>query len=228
MFPGYRLLRSDRTASARGGRRAAAAAVRGGGVAIIYRESLTVTVLSKSGSGPCESLWVSVSGGGQRSATVGVVYRPPSTSISDAIEELHNQLQSALSRGKSLFCLGDMNINLLQSDGPGVRSYLAVLNDLNLSQLVSKPTHHHPKDSLIDHIITSEHGLESSVTILPVPIADHLTAIVRSSFPRQRQRPKPFTVRPWDRVRWGAVCLDLLCSNWGPKLYQLTTNFRRF
>ena len=220
VFPGYRLLRRDRATSSRGGR--GAAAVRGGGVAIIYRESLTATVLSASGSGPFESLWVSVSGNGRRSATVGVVYRPPSRSVPDAMSELHNQLQSAVSRGKSVFCLGDFNINLLRSDGPGVRSYQSVLSDLNLFQLVTTPTHHHPTDSLIDHIITNVPGLESSVTVLPVPIADHLTVIVRASFRRKRQRPKPFTVRPWDKVQWDAMCLDLLRSDWEP-VYIATT-----
>ena len=215
VFPGYRLLRRDREAPTGVGG-GATAAPRGGGVAIIYRESLTVTVLSASGSGPCESLWASVSGNGHRSATVGVVYRPPSSSVADAVDELHDQLRSAVSRGKSVFCLGDMNINLLRPDGPGVRSYQSVLNDLNLFQLVTMPTHHHPIDSLIDHIITNVPDLESSVTVLPVPIADHLTIIVRASFRRQRHRPKPFTMRPWGGVKWDEVCLDLLLSDWGP------------
>ena len=101
-------------------------------MAIIYRESLTMTVLSVPGGGPCESLWVSVSGRGHRSATVGVVYRPPSSSVTDAVDELHDQLQSVVSLGKPVFCLGDININLLRADGPGVRRYQSVLSDLNL------------------------------------------------------------------------------------------------
>ena len=55
-----------------------------------------------------------------------------------------------------------------------------------------------------------------------MPIADHLTIMVRSSFSRQRLRHKPFTVRPWGRVQWDKVCLDLLCSDWGP-MYEASS-----
>ena len=40
-----------------------------------------------------------------------------------------------------------------------------------------------------------------------VPIADDLTVIVRTSFHRQRYRPKPFTVRPWNRVGTVGRCV---------------------
>ena len=74
IFPGYRVERRDRRAPPGGGRRSAG---RGGGVAVIYRAELTAAVLPIPSAGPCKTLWLSISGGGRRSATVGVVYRPP-------------------------------------------------------------------------------------------------------------------------------------------------------
>ena len=121
-----------------------------------------------------------------------------------------------------MFCLGDFNINLLRSDGPDVRPYLSVLNHLNLFQLVTAPTHHHPTESLIDHIITNVPGLEPSVTVLPVPIADHLTVIVRTSFHRERHTSKsfkPFTTRLWRKVNWDALSVDILYADWS-SLYE--------
>ena len=213
VFPGYRLVRRDRpaqpgcTTSHR---------QRGGGVAILYRECLNVTVLNITSDGAaCESLWVSVAGKGHRSTTVGVVYRPPSQSLSDGLNSLQNQLHDALILGKVTFCLGDLNIDLLRPDGPGVRRYWSILNDLSLFQLVKTATHLSPSETLLDHIITNVPNLETSIQVPPVPIADHRTVIVRAPFRRLRHRPSPFSVRPWRKTNWDALCLELLLTDWG-------------
>ena len=74
---------------------------RGGGVAILYKQSLKVSVLPISSDTPAlESLWVTVTGAGQRSAIVGAFYRPPSQPMSAGIEELHDELRTALSYGR--------------------------------------------------------------------------------------------------------------------------------
>ena len=211
MFPGYRIERRDRPADPAGGRRAA---VRGGGVAIIYREHLTASVLPISTAGSCETLWISISGGGRRSATVGVVYRAPSVPVAGAVGDLHDQLHAALSYGKPTFCLGDTNINLLRPDGPGVRQYNSALHELDLLQLVKTPTHLEPSHSLIDHIITNVPDLDATVLQPPDVIADHLTVIVRAPFRRLSRRPAPFSARSWRKVNWDAVCLDFLCADW--------------
>ena len=61
VFPGYRILRRDRAAPSEESRRAAPS--RGGGVAILYRDTLNVTVLLVASSGPCETLWVTSAAG---------------------------------------------------------------------------------------------------------------------------------------------------------------------
>ena len=217
VFPGYRTVRRDRPAPSEGRRRAAPS--RGGGVAILCRDTLRVTVLPVASAGPCETLWVSVSGRGHRSVTVGVAYRPPSSSLSDSLDDLYTQLQAVVCAGKPVFLLGDFNINLLRPTESCVRRYLSVLSDLNLSQLVTQPTR---DDSLIDHVITNVTELApTAAEVLPESIADHRTIIVRPPFRRERHRPKPFTTRLWRRVNWDALCLDLLCADW-EALYDAT------
>ena len=211
IFPGYRIVRRDRSSPHGGGRRSAG---RGGGVAVIYREELTAAVLPIPSVGPCETLWLSISGGGRRSATVGVVYRPPSSPVAGAVDDLHDQLRAARGYGKPVFCLGDTNINLLRPDGPGVRQYRAALHELDLTQLVTEPTHLEPTGSLIDHIVTDVPDLTATVVAPPDLIADHLTVIVRAPIRRPSRRPAPFTARLWRKVNWDAVCLDLLRADW--------------
>ena len=216
VFPGYKLLRRDRPLSDRL-RSRTAKTNRGGGVAILCRESLKCVALPiVSSEETCESLWVTVSGGGRCSATVGVMYRPPSYLSSDSLAVIHDQLREAAAIGKPLFCLGDFNIDLLRPDSPAVRHYTSILSDLNLFQLVKTPTHLHPSASLIDHIITTVPRLENNVTVLPVPIADHLTTILCAPIKRLRSRPQSFRARCWNKVNWNALCLHLLLADWAP------------
>ena len=65
--------------------------------------------------------------------TVGVAYRPPSSSLSDSLDDLSNQLHSVTCAGKHFFLLGDFNINLLRPTESCVRRYLAMVSDLNLA-----------------------------------------------------------------------------------------------
>ena len=183
-------------------------------MATIHREELTTSVLPIPAAGPCETLWLSISGRGLRSITVGVVYRAPSTSVASAVDDLQDQLKHALGYGKPVFCLGDTNINWLQQDAPGVRQYKIALNELGLTQLVTEPTHLEPSTSLIDHIISNVPEQNASVLTSSDQIADHLTIIVRAQLRRQSRRPPPFKARPWRKVNWDAVCLSLLLSDW--------------
>ena len=181
---------------------------------MIYREELTAAVLPIPSAGPCETLWLSISGGGRRSATVGVVYRPPSSPAVGAVDDLHDQLRAARGYGNPVFCLGDLNINLLRPDGPGVRQYQAALHELDLVQLVTEPTHLEPTRSIIDHIITDI--TELTATVLPPPemIADHLTVIVRAPFRRPSRRPAGSLCALGERLT-GTPCVLTFCVRIG-------------
>ena len=99
VFPGYAMVRRDRAESTDGQR------VRGGGVAVIHREELHCQVLQTPPTSLLETLWVSVSVRGGRPAIVGVTYRPPAGSASQAVDELQEQLRDILARGKPTYLL---------------------------------------------------------------------------------------------------------------------------
>ena len=212
VFPGYRVFRQDRVFS-----RKNKAQLRGGGVAVLLADHLRAVKLDIAGTDPSvESLWLSVSGAGRSTVVIGSIYRPPGGPTTEDIENLRVQLQIALTSGKPTFVLGDFNINLLRPEAPGVRGFNTMLADLNLYQLVDKPTHLHPTPTLLDLVLTNVTGLQSSVRVLPEPIADHQPVLINVPIRRNRRRPTKVTARPWSHVDWDALCLSLLLMDWEP------------
>ena len=149
VFPGYVMVRRDRAESTEGQR------VRGGGVAVIHREEMHCQVLSTPMTSLLETLWVSVSWRGGRPAIIGVAYRPPAGSVSQAVDELQEQLRDVLARGKPTYLLGDLNIDVLNAQSSDTRRYKAALSEPNVAQLIDQPTHLRPNPSALDHIITN-------------------------------------------------------------------------
>ena len=122
--------------------------------------------------------------------------------------------ESALAIGKPLYVLGDFNVNLLISDAADSRNFNLLLNDLNLTQLVTEPTHPQPVPSLLDLAITSASVGNVEVSVLPHVVADYCPIIIRSTAPRPRHPPSAIRSRPWHRVDWNAFSLDILNADW--------------
>ena len=83
---------------------------------------------------------------------IGVLYRPPSASVSAVLDDLQSQLIHVHATDKPLYVLGDVNFDWLQQDQPGVRRYTQVLNDISVKQLVRQPTRP-VSGTLLDHVI---------------------------------------------------------------------------
>ena len=145
IFPGYSLLRCDRTKTKRN------VLCRGGGVCIIYRDSLTVEKVSiRSAASDLDCLWVQVVS--RRPIIIGVVYRPPSAAITPSLQDLSHQLTQVLAKDKPTFLLGDTNFDLLNAHKPGVSAYCQLMKDYSLSQLIKSPTHPSLIPTLQDHL----------------------------------------------------------------------------
>ena len=207
-FPGYAMVRRDRATSTQGER------VRGGGVAIIHRDSIQCQVLQTPETRLLETLWLSVTWRGGRPAVVGVAYRPPAGSVCQAIEELREQLQEVLLRERPVFLLGDMNINVLNTQGADVKRYQAALAELSVTQPIDRPTHLLPTPTSLDHIITNVKSPAARAEVIETDISDHLPIVVSAPIGRLRKLPVERTTRNWRGADWDAICLDLLLSDW--------------
>ena len=206
LFPGYAMVRRDRAVSTQGQRD------RGGGVAIIHRDSIHCQVLETPATSLLETLWLSVTWRGGRPAIVGVAYRPPTGSVCQAVDELQEQLLEILAKGKPTFLLGDMNINVLNTLASDTRRYETILSELNLTQLVDQPTHLLPTPTALDHIITNIPS--SRAEVLSTPVGDHQPIVVSAPIGRLRKLPAERAARSWGRADWDAICLDLLLADW--------------
>ena len=201
-FPGYNVLRRDRTQR------------RGGGVAFIYRTEITMKTLMMPASGPLETLWAVATWSGGLPTTVGVIYRPPDSEVTASLDHLEGQLRKAAGAGRPLFTLGDFNFNVLNAAAPGTRRYLDLICELNLAQLIDGPTHLHPTPSALDHIITNQTDPTPEASILPDSISDHQPIVTTARLPRVRRPAQWRVLRNWRRVNWNAVCLEFLLADW--------------
>ena len=111
IFPGYQVLRRDRAQPKRGRRD-----VRGGGLAVLVRDGVDVSDMKVSSptESRLESLWLTVSSSGGRSAVIGAIYRPPDGRLCQDLDALRHQLLDVIGTGKPVYFLGDLNIDLLR------------------------------------------------------------------------------------------------------------------
>ena len=173
VFPGYTVVRRDRAKSTHGRQ------VRGGGVAVIHRNDIQCQVLQTPETRLLEILWLSVTWRGARPAIIGVAYRPPAGSVCQAVEELQEQLREVLLKGKPMFLLGDLNVNILNEQDADARRYNAALDELNLVQLIDEPTHLLPTPAALDHVVTNVCVPSARARVIETAISDQGATISR-------------------------------------------------
>ncbi|KAF0309111.1 hypothetical protein FJT64_019712 [Amphibalanus amphitrite] len=175
---------------------------------------MRVAELEMPPNGPLETLWLSAAWRGGTPSTIGVVYRPPDSPVAGSIEHLEEQLRAAQCTGKPVLLLGDINFNVLDSESSPVRRYLAMLHELNMTQLVKNPTHLHPSPAALDHVVTDRLDTVASVEVLPDTISDHQPVIVSARLGRVRVPTRWRVARRWGRADWDVICLSFLEADW--------------
>ena len=161
-----------------------------------------------------ETVCITVSSTGQRSAVICAAYRPPDAPVSSSLECLQSLLLELKSLGKPLFVLGDMNFNVLNAEKHETKRYQLMLQELDLNQLISSPTHLYPTPTALDHAITNLTTVDVTTRVLQEDISDHLPIMVQTSIPKTRPIKKERVIRPWHRTDWNSLCLDIMLADW--------------
>ncbi|XP_043214665.1 uncharacterized protein LOC122378022 [Amphibalanus amphitrite] len=201
IFPGYKVIRRDR-----GGDR------RGGGVCVLYRESLRVEVLTVPSTGsPLESLWLSLCS--TTTVVIGIMYRPPSAPVTAVLDDLQSQLAHVCGTDKPLYVLGDVNFDWLRLAELDVRRYSQVLEDVNVKQLVSVPTRP-VSGTALDHVIVRASDAVTTATVVPCSWSDHDIVIAETPLTKERRRPAEITVPSTRSLVPDSLCMELLLSDW--------------
>lgn len=170
-FPGYQLIRNDRCGRIRGG------------VCILFRNDVTKvnTLKTTLPSSALETLWVTISAPFITAAevVVGVIYRPSGSGTVDTTEDLRSQLNDIMSTDKPLYVLGDTNFDLLKANKPGVGRYKAMLDDLQLKQLVASCTRP-VSGTLLDHVLVRCKDNVTVARVEPCNVSDHHLVIAET------------------------------------------------
>ncbi|KAK9719563.1 hypothetical protein QE152_g22579 [Popillia japonica] len=123
-----------------------------GGVAL-YINAFSFVTLDLPRDDNFEHVWVKIRVN-KISFTIGVVYRPPSTSLPAFFESFENLLGSLILDTQEIVILGDFNINLLHPNDSFSLSFSSMCDSLGIKQIINEPTHAtKTSSSLIDFIL---------------------------------------------------------------------------
>ena len=146
---------------------------KGTGVAVYVFDHLNATVDGNVShtSNNLETLFVKISTD-HSPITVGVLYRPPSGDVTEALSELSDLLDKL---PKGSYLAGDFNIDLHDEDSKIVQLYEEILFSRGFFPLISLSTHEKPgcKASCIDNIITNDVENVISSGVLKDRISHH-------------------------------------------------------
>ena len=165
---------------------------RGGGLIIYVKKNLsefTQIILHASHiSENIEQLWIKITKLNVRKQLLGVVYRPPSGKVSDALEELSTSLTDTLDSFQGEITIaGDFNINYNLRHTPAFKALKTFERNFNLHQIIKSPTRIVKNSkSLLDLIFTYMDHIASS-GVLDVAISDHLPVFLI----RKKHKNKP-------------------------------------
>nr|CAI5819618.1 unnamed protein product [Callosobruchus analis] len=108
---------------------------KGGGVAFFVKNKYSTALLSSKQSPHLEYLWLRIKMCNE-TAAIGVFYRPPQSSVAEAITEFDDMLSMISQEYDNIVLAGDININLLNSNINIENCFKAY----GLAQIVTEPT----------------------------------------------------------------------------------------
>ena len=124
-----------------------------------------------------ESIFIEVIHQNKPNIIVGCIYKHPCMEIDEFISDYMTPLlQKLSSENKSIFLMGDFNINLLQcNDNDHISEYFNILTSNNLLPHITLPTRITDKSStLIDNIFTNMISSNPTSGNLTLSVSDHL------------------------------------------------------
>ena len=188
----------------------------GGGVALIHRSDIKVTVVPARPATKSFELLLAKIANCALGLTIAIVYRAPGTSAGDFATELSDLIDSGKLGLRYVIC-GDLNC-----PGPvGTKGLIGdelaeVIDGHSLRQHVLQPTHR--AGNILDHILTpDEKATIGDVVVMDAGLSDHF--LVKCKVAASIDRPPIIksTFRNWkrldldrfnDKLRSSAVCMQ--------------------
>lgn len=201
-IPGYNFFRQDRTLG------------RGGGVGVYVSTALEVEIVDFIDITPnvnLEHIWLKFKIKNKIYA-LGNIYRPPSGNLNIAINQLDETLSLLVPMVDDVFCVGDMNVNLLHLNNP----LLNALESYNFVQLINEPTRiTGTSSSLLDPIFVTNPNIIVNVGLLNADlISDHKLVFCDLSLKTSKSISKLITYRDFKNFNYNIFLQDLHTLPW--------------
>ena len=169
----------------------------GGGVAIFAKTNLNAKIIDSASFSineiiDCVSIQIETI---EKKIFVSCIYRPPNRNLTDFISQIECLLQKY--RNKTLFIVGDMNINILQYiNHEDTNAFLNLMYSNGLYPLITKPTRITEKSAtLIDNIFTNECQLITKSGVLICDVSDHLPVFQICRYNSKCENKQTFTYK---------------------------------
>ena len=143
---------------------------RGGGVAVIYRETIRYKPFSTTSFTTFEHIDLTLSHVSSHLRVI-VIYRPPATSFADFINDFASLLELVILSPGRLVILGDFNIHVDHDQDKHRQKFLDTLDSFNLNQHVSEATH--TSGHILDLVITRSSDDFINVFVDQPQLSDH-------------------------------------------------------
>ena len=179
----------------------------GGGVAIIYKETLKVKLQTELNEDDDEVLWASIRVTGN-SYLIGAIYRPDYSDLLEGqFSALEKHLQNAFQQSSNIIIIGDLNVDVLnpvrQEDRTLKQRLDAIFDSFDMHQIIKNPTRVTYKTaSLIDHIwVSSNCKIGDSNTTDGVSDHHAIYAELKVPMDRTNKKLKARTYKQYDRKK---------------------------
>ena len=175
-----------------------------GGVGMYINDSLNYTVIERCSNEAFQALWIEIQLMKSANIVCGIVYRQHNSTerFQDYFEATIEKLTGL---GKSIYLMGDTNINLLRSETcKFAQNFLLSLQSFNLIPTVDKPTRvYNNSATLIDNIFTNRYEDDITSGNIVSDISDHYSqfCIIRSrKIPNKALNYQSYFYREYSKI----------------------------
>ena len=146
-----------------------------GGVGMYINEDLDFSIIEKTSNSSFQALWIEINLQPSKNIVCGVIYRQHDSPCS--FLEYFEEMLEKYSNGKSVYILGDFNIDLLKSESCNFsHDFLLSLQSCHFLPTIDKPTRVYLNSAtLIDNIFTNnpeQHVISGNIV---TDISDHFS-----------------------------------------------------
>ena len=193
---------------------------RGGGVALLINDCFDVKVRNDISLPDtlCESLFIEITLNNMKNIVVGIIYRDPNTPINSFNDNMNECLEQLSIENKSIFMMGDYNINLLNYNSiQCINDFVNIMYNNSFRPLIDKPTRITKKSvTLIDNIFTNVLTRDIHSGIFYSGVTDHLPIFQLTNLSVSScQKTSPYLyINQTDPSSLNSFQRDLLIVDW--------------